>query len=164
MKRKRKTVADLPSKRVQRAAPTPQPGGVRDDQVAHPVLNRFYARVLSLRKYVLCKLPVSSRKRRRNIKHLGEGRSDGLAEENPCHDSEVCELLDTILIGVRNEDASEEELCRAKELVAFSQQLPESTVASDIVTGSLQLPEVRLFVDENTIGNSFMTSSDSPCS
>ena len=91
------------------------------------MLSRLYPDVLSLRHYLLPRLPASSRlkSRRQKLSELGA--------EHPSHgdtaprgiDLELGELLDTTLVGVlpsaaKPQDADRE---RSKDLESFSQEV-----------------------------------------
>jgi hypothetical protein len=109
----------------QSACATPQ-------EVDHPVLRRLYPEVLSLRHYVLSRLPTSSKNRRRRILQLGQS--------NPSSDvdCELGQLLDSTLVGVtpKAATASRDEVIRTREreIQSFSQQL------SDCATGGTYIP------------------------
>ncbi|KAL5391507.1 hypothetical protein DPSP01_001371 [Paraphaeosphaeria sporulosa] len=69
--------------------------------IEHPVLSRMYSEVLSLRHYLLSRLPASSRSknRRRNLSQLG--KCTGHQDTAPRGiDPELSKLLDATLVGV----------------------------------------------------------------
>ncbi|KAH9902028.1 hypothetical protein F4778DRAFT_105027 [Xylariomycetidae sp. FL2044] len=106
-------------------------------QSQHVVLNRFYPQVLTLRGYVLSKLPASSRIRRKKVTAVGLiSKSPG----RPVSDIEksLGALLDNTLVGFTQEpkDVSEK---RLEEWKNFSQKGDESYVTlSDGVSGYVE--------------------------
>ncbi|KAL1595840.1 Telomerase reverse transcriptase [Paraconiothyrium brasiliense] len=107
--------------------------------IEHPVLSRLYPEVLSLRHYLLSRLPTSSklRSRRRKISQLGlhSGQED-IAPRGI--DLELGELLDTTLVGVvpisRAKGPEEAARERDKDLESFTQEV----AASNGSTGSFK--------------------------
>jgi hypothetical protein len=99
--------------------------------IEHPVLSRLYPEVLSLRHYLLSRLPASSRSksRRRNLSQLGihAGHQDTAPRGI---DLELAELLDTTLVGVvPNSRAGKPELAvreRNGDLESFTQEVAVS--------------------------------------
>ena len=98
--------------------------------VEHPVLSRLYPDVLSLRHYLLSRLPASSRAkaRRRKLSQLGLLEHPGHGDTAPparSLDLELAELLDTTLVGVlpgasRRDDAERQ---MSRDLDSFSQEI-----------------------------------------
>lgn len=86
------------------------------------VLPLYYARVWTLREYLLSKLNGSSKVRRRLLTQYGL-----------CNDSEddqdVCRLLDEVVVGTLS-TVDKGELSQDQELSIFSQQINESTGGS----------------------------------
>lgn len=114
-----------------------------DHAVDHPVLRCLYPEVLTLRHYVLSRLPGTSKNRRRKISQLGraEGQSvDGV-------DSELARLLDSALVGANRipTAASREEtiVARDRDIISFSQQLTDCATGSTFTPGYFQQGEVR---------------------
>jgi len=114
--------------------------------VEHPVLARLYPDVLSLRHYLLSRLPASSKSRRRKLSQLGHQhlRDEGTAPR--ADDLELGELLDTTLVGAlptiaaeKREEAAKE---RDRDIESFSQQLPLTTSASTFKAGYFLQSEV----------------------
>ncbi|CAG7919919.1 unnamed protein product [Penicillium olsonii] len=97
---------------------------------SHPVISLYYANVLSLRDYLLQRLPRTSKSRRRRIRTLA----------SPCEQAEpsaLAQLLDSTLVGVRK-DAPEINSGHQKEFQSFSQSQSRSLVSSDTGLTSLQ--------------------------
>ena len=114
----------------------------------HPVLSLYYAKVYSLREYLLSKLPESAKSRRRKIASVGRAHQDAndrvhrgiQTGQSKDHDKRWAALLDSVLVGVgvdREPDSS-----RMKYLEVFSQRT-HSTMASSIDEGSFSQHEVR---------------------
>lgn len=136
-------------KKARRAAPDQSPAATTVS-VEHPVLSRLYPDLLSLRHYLLSRLPASSklRDRRRKLSELGR--------EHPSHgdtaprgiDLELGELLDSTLVGVlpctaRRQDADKE---RSNDLESFSQEvLATSNSAGTFKAGYFLQAEVSRF-------------------
>ncbi|KAI1918600.1 Telomerase reverse transcriptase, partial [Ophidiomyces ophidiicola] len=101
-------MANRPRKRPRPDSPTALPDSLHP---THPVLARFYARVVPLRVYLLAQLPPSSRARRRRL------------AAHAHHDDELTRLLDDTLVGVltpRNPGAAAA-AARQRDFAAFSQ-------------------------------------------
>ncbi|KAI1382064.1 hypothetical protein F4677DRAFT_13815 [Hypoxylon crocopeplum] len=106
-------------------------------QAQHAVLNRFYPQVLTLRNYVLSRLPSTSKVRRKKVTAVGRvAKAPGL----PISDVErsLGALLDSTLIGIPKEPETLEE-DRLKGWQTFSQKGDESYVTlSDGVAGCIE--------------------------
>lgn len=116
--------------------------------IEHPVLRRLYPQLLTLRLYLLSRLPTSSKKRRRRISQLGlakDGRNSGLTRDD---DAALVRLLDSTLIGLSSKAANpnNDGAARARDIECFSQQLPDSTAGSDFNPGYFMQPETVDFV------------------
>ena len=101
----------------------------------HAVISQYYPSVLSLRQYMLAKLPSSSRIRRKKITIAGRASQSSDGNVNEIGES-LGRLLDTTLIGL-----SEETKSNAEDLwnqwTSFSQRADESTVTlSDGLAGA----------------------------
>jgi hypothetical protein len=121
-----------------------------DHPVDHPVLRCLYPEVLSLRHYVLSRLPGTSKNRRRKISQLGQSegpRLDGL-------DSELARLLDSALVGANHRPTatSREEaiIARDRDIISFSQQLVDCATGRTFTPGYFQQGEVRLLQFPNS--------------
>ncbi|KAH7131938.1 hypothetical protein B0J11DRAFT_211008 [Dendryphion nanum] len=109
----------------------------------HPVLRRLYPELLTLRHYLLARLPNSSKNRRRRISQLGQ--------KPPVHDTtttaiddhgaefELAKLLDSILVGVSPKavakDREKSEDSRTKDIESFSQELVDCATGSTFKPG-----------------------------
>lgn len=74
-----------------------------------PVLALCYTKVLTLRDYLLTRLPPASRVRRKKLQELS----------NPIHNS----LLDTYLVGISSDPSTKIKQQRVREFVTFTQTL-----------------------------------------
>ncbi|KAF2259198.1 hypothetical protein CC78DRAFT_525270, partial [Lojkania enalia] len=157
MKRKRSAHAGgRPPKRTrdadQSAIATPTP-------VDHPVLQRLYPEILSLRHYLLARLPSSSKNRRRKISQFGVSSSPGQDATATCSshvdsdgvDVELGRLLDSTLVGVspkatttRADDPAKE--AREKDIQTFSQQLSDHSTGCTFQPGGFLQGETVNFV------------------
>ncbi|ETS88050.1 hypothetical protein PFICI_01878 [Pestalotiopsis fici W106-1] len=128
------TVQEQPRKKViktgQRATSTPP-------EIKHAVINQYFAHVLSLRDYILGKLPATSRLRRKKIASLGSSSST----DAEIHDLEqiLGSLLDTTLVGYkeRPEQPSHTPDNRRQQWTNFTQKGDDSHVTlSDGLAGA----------------------------
>ena len=142
MKRKRSTdhSAEGTSKRHRPSHGKP----LGDGLVRYSVLSHYYTQVLTLREYLLSKLPKSSKKRRKIIAHINS--TDGLmnAISIPVDQSALALHLDQTLVGVSKENGicNEE---RWKQWTSFSQLVDysESTIQIGKGSGGPSICEVR---------------------
>ena len=107
-------------------------------QVQHSVLNQYYSEVLTLRNYVLSKLPVTSRLRRRKVTAVGIRNKSSNSTLSDIEHS-LGALLDHTLVGIRDESHSPEEN-RLEDWKNFSQKGDESYVTlSNGVAGFVEI-------------------------
>jgi hypothetical protein len=86
-----------PRKKAKRAAkPSAASTPIGPD---HPVLQRLYPKVLTLRNYLLSRLPKSSKNRRRRLSQLGLGTPAQDDTSTRDVDIRLGQLLDSTLIG-----------------------------------------------------------------
>jgi len=91
----------------------------KDPVIKSAVLAQYYPQVCSLRKYLLSKLPTSSKIRKKKI--LSVGRND----QTNGGDCSLASFLDQTLIGVlKYKDISQEE--RLQQWTSFSQRIDTS--------------------------------------
>ena len=106
--------------------------------IGHPILTQYYPTVLTLREYVLSRLPSTSRIRRKKIFRIGRGPSP-LSET----ETRVSHLLDTTLVGAP--EISKEQLDeRWKERVTYSQMNEESEVTLSDVFGKATFSQAEV--------------------
>jgi hypothetical protein len=100
-------------------------GGSQDPVVKNAVLAQYYLRVLSLREYLLSKLPPTSKIRRKKI--FTFGRKAGQETSGP--DQSLANALDQILIGVsRDSQSSQEE--RWRQWASFSHRAADTSAST----------------------------------
>ncbi|KAK3694997.1 hypothetical protein B0T22DRAFT_89502 [Podospora appendiculata] len=138
----KKRLLDGPAEFDAQFSPGPGPGPTKRVKGKHPeraapvvgqgLLAQYYARIHTLRHYVLSQLPKSSRIRQRKIASVGLALP---APEKPCTNDELAlgELLDTTLVAIRYDDdhgaRSKTELGqRWEQWIGFSQKGDESYV------------------------------------
>ncbi|KAI9683334.1 MAG: hypothetical protein M1829_005404 [Trizodia sp. TS-e1964] len=108
------------------------PGSSKGGVLEHSVLLSYFPRVLTLREYLLSKLPASSKSRRRKILSLGPAdKGTGKCLET----GELAKLLDTALIGIARDAQEEDGQARRKELLHFSQKQLAATNQSSTSSG-----------------------------
>lgn len=111
-------------------------GSPTSAKVNHAVLSQYFPNIVTLRNWILSKLPESSKTRRRKIAAIG---SKPLASKVTISDVErsVGSLLDTTLVGVTQETKSIPDK-RWEEWTSFSQRGDESydVTLSDGLAGS----------------------------
>lgn len=165
MTRKRKRTGALVAssskrvKRVQESIP-PQPS------TNHPTLSFYYPQVLSLRHFLISKLPKAARSRRRKIAHLGRRlptssspndrppASDLSFNVRSTADAASSHLLDSVLVcAAVNTLPEPSQSTRAREFDLFSQQVtltagesctPKSSCQSDLLDFAIWLLFNRL--------------------
>lgn len=115
--------------------------------IDHPVLQRFYPRLLTLRHYLLSVLPNSSKNRRRKLAQLGRP----IATKEPAHstctpDVELGQLLDSIVIGQHKttKTKDDEQLAkeRSRDIETFTQQLSPPITGGTFRPGQFLQSEV----------------------
>lgn len=173
MGKKRKRPRIQPSSRPhKRAKPAPPPTTNKTSRVViddhppqphlqsrpHPVLARYYPRLINLRSYLLALLPLTSVARRQSISSLGISSSppkqqpdagydhrdrDDADEERRARLREVAALLDTTLVGVSKPPDHASTHARQRELAAFNQS---QVVRGTDVGATTALGEVSLIV------------------
>lgn len=92
----------------------------------HPVLRRLYPKVVTLRHYLLSKLPKSSKNRRRRISQLGPAQDDAPTCDV---DNDLVRLLDSTLVGCSDSTPSTQEQSakeRGREIERFTQKCSQS--------------------------------------
>ncbi|KAF4999266.1 hypothetical protein FDECE_11560 [Fusarium decemcellulare] len=99
--------------------------------VRRDLLERCYARVITLREYVLANLPRGSRLRRKKVASIGHGGNSGEVE------TRLSQLLDTSLVCCQEQPQDSDDT-RWEQWLVFSQKEDESYVTlSDGVAGSI---------------------------
>ncbi len=104
--------------------------------VKHPALGLYYRSILTLRDYLLSKLPTTSKARRRRIVSILPETADFYQnDEETCTLSQdrhcLSKLLNSTLVCTVHEHTTRPESCRIKDFESFSQHL-SSTAGSSI--------------------------------
>ncbi|KAL2858750.1 hypothetical protein BJX68DRAFT_141302 [Aspergillus pseudodeflectus] len=85
-------------------------------EISHPVISQYYRRVVTLRQYILQRIPQSSKGRRRRIAAIrSDGTHLGTNEESLAH------LLDTTLVGVWTELPLAQSEERRRDFITYTQ-------------------------------------------
>lgn len=120
-----------------------------DAFIKHPLLSFYYPQVLTLRHYILSRLPLSSKTRRRRVASVGthhQTSADVAASKDQSNtqkledDHALAKLLDATLVGRPDGQSPARDDCRARELATFSQKVT-STVGSSAGSGTRSQPE-----------------------
>ena len=85
----------------------------------HPVISLYYPKVLTLRQYLLCRLPASSISRRQRIQLLCPNVQQEPSLQYDTH--ALSHLFDSTLVGLFNESSPTINQSRMIEFVTFSQ-------------------------------------------
>ncbi|KAJ5082191.1 hypothetical protein N7532_011234 [Penicillium argentinense] len=136
-------------------APTPRDGPT------HPVISLYYRELLSLRQYLLCRLPGSSKLRRRRIASLRPDPSVSTATGDSgsvCPASQdLADLLDSTLVGVLRQHSPKIACERQQDYRAFTQSQSRSILVSTDTGPAAPQSELIDYV----IASIFKTSSAS---
>ncbi len=165
--RRSSCVDESPPKRVKAISVTARSSIVLTaaSDVQHPVLSLYYPRVVTLRQYLLSRLPVASKARRRRLVTLGQRPREygsacapDLGQMTPCEDStrlpdrttacstdpddDLAHLLDGTLVCGANGSHASPDPSRLDDRIAFSQQQQRSTGASSLGSQNCSQSEV----------------------
>ena len=103
----------------------------KESIVRDAVFAQYYPRVISLRDYLISKLPTTSKIRKKKILSFGKNITSNGEEE----DGTFSDFLDHTIIGVRNYvDISPQE--RIQQWTSFSQRLDTSNSTLANLTGA----------------------------
>jgi len=103
----------------------------KESIVRDAVFAQYYPRVISLREYLISKLPTTSKIRKKKILSFGKNITSNGEEE----DGTFSDFLDQTIIGVRNYvDISPQE--RIQQWTSFSQRLDTSNSTLANLTGA----------------------------
>lgn len=145
MKRKRSTHACVGSRKKPKHA-SDQSLSATPPSTTHPVLQRLYPQVLTLRHHLLSRLPASSKSRHRKISQLGHAATP--QDPNPTHalDTDLAELLDSALVGslASAEPDTQAQLNqeRDQDIETFTQQRSQGTPGDTFKPGYHRQSEV----------------------
>ncbi len=131
------------------------------DGIHHPVLSIYYPRLLSLRAYLLSRLPGSSKIHRRRLAGLGRFEGEGAAAAHAeavglsvDEAVEIARLLDTTVVGLTSPSQVGHRYVnhidgRPEEIPTVSQQEQTTILSRSGVNGdSFPQSEVRWSVDD----------------
>lgn len=106
----------------------------KDPVIKQAVLAQYYVKVVSLRDYLLSKLPASSKIRRKKILLV--------KQENTNEEDDFANFLDQVIIGVSSQqEISTKE--RIQHLATFSQRIDTSDIGNTSGIGGFSQSEVR---------------------
>lgn len=148
MKRKRIShTVGVPAKKARRAVDAPsQSASATPAATNHPVLQRLYPHVSTLRHYLLSRLHTSSKNRRRRISQLGTSTSPQDASSAHPLDADVAALLDSTLVGVTStaSTVSDEQATKDRDLDVgvFTQRRNQATSGGTFNPGYFLQAEV----------------------
>ena len=108
----------------------------------HPVISIYYRRVVTLRQYLLQRIPKSSKSRRRRIASVRSHDSNGAGRSGD-QDEELSQLLDTTLVGILKEPTAGCDQKRRRELAEFTASPDRSLVTSTDTGPPCPQAEVR---------------------
>lgn len=106
-------------------------------ETSHPVISLYYRQVVTLRQYILQRIPKSSKSRRRRIAAVrgGDGNVAGNLDDpgtGKTQDRDLANILDTTLVGIWKELPPTQSQTRRRDFVAFSQA--QSAAATQLGT------------------------------
>ncbi|KAJ5804517.1 uncharacterized protein N7518_000820 [Penicillium psychrosexuale] len=121
---------------------TPIPLGTK---TSHPVISLYYRNVVPLREYLLHKLPVTSKSRRRRILTLGSREDQGTNAQLQTSET-LAELLDSTLVGVLKESSPTLNSEQQKQYSSFNESQSRSILVSTDTGPTCPQSEVVDFV------------------
>ncbi|KAF3355829.1 hypothetical protein VdG1_06567 [Verticillium dahliae VDG1] len=97
--------------------------------VKHALLRQYYPEIVSLRHYLISKLPSASRLRRKKIASIGSEEPRSSADFRGDLERQLCHLLDTTVVGLQHSQLpAADDNVRREEWTKFSQRGDESYV------------------------------------
>jgi hypothetical protein len=148
MKRKRVSphASGASCKKARRADLAHQSDNATPTGTDHPVLQRLYPQVLTLRHYLLSQLPTSSKNRRRRLCQLGNIPPAPGGQPTSDVDTDLGQLLDSTLIGCSSDAGSKRAEHAAKDrdrdIKSFTQQRSQSNSGATFEPGYFRQSEV----------------------
>jgi len=104
--------------------------------IHHPVLSYYYAGAVSLRQYILSKLPHNAKGRRRAIAQIGLQCGSTSCEIS------LAKILDTYIVSVYDTSNTTESQHRNDDFVTFTQQCSDVTRSGQASGETTQQSEV----------------------
>ncbi|KAJ5391980.1 hypothetical protein N7509_007470 [Penicillium cosmopolitanum] len=154
MAKKRKRPGHRPTSQPQTCISSSRrfnPAG-RNPHPTHPVISLYYRDVFTLRQYLLRRLPLSSKLRRRRIASLGVVASDAAATKDPISHPLV-DLLDTTLVGVLKQPSPKLASERQQAYCAFTQSQSRSILVGTDTGPVAPQSELIDYVISNIFGD-----------
>lgn len=109
-------------------------GGKTPEHSTVPLLDHYYHQVHTLRRYLVSRLPKTSKKRRRRLLHFGT---------EPDHDRDIAALLDAVLVGTtKHVSINDLDTTLDNDISVFTQQLSDSDITLSSSPGRLKQAEV----------------------
>ncbi|KAG7138103.1 hypothetical protein HYQ46_008379 [Verticillium longisporum] len=97
--------------------------------VKHALLRQYYPEIVSLRHYLISKLPSASRLRRKKIASIGSEEPRSSVDFRGDLERQLCHLLDTTVVGLQHSQLpAADDNVRREEWTKFSQRGDESYV------------------------------------
>lgn len=118
-----------------------KPRGSNAEEISHPVISLYYPQVVTLRQYILQRIPRSSKSRRRRIVAVRKdaGADGPFAATNVETDgNSLAELLDTTLVGLWKDISPTHTQERRRDFVAFTQAQQATQFGTDTGPASPQ--------------------------
>ncbi|RMZ73943.1 telomerase reverse transcriptase [Pyrenophora seminiperda CCB06] len=149
MKRRRSTHTGGGSRKKPRHASNQSPSAT-PPSATHPVLQRLYPQVLTLRHYLLSRLSGSSKNRHRRIAQLGHAATPQGPIPTHALDPDLADLLDSVLVGslasAEPDKQAQADQERNQDINAFTQQRSQGTPGGTFKLGYYRQPEIVDFV------------------
>lgn len=121
MKRKReKHSCRVPDKRQKFSASAEPSSG---SQIVHPVLSKYYTRVIPLRGWLLLKLAKTSQKRQKALEDYGRSGCELEVTNDDSFQYRTVKLLDGVLVGTSSEETEVNDIYNEKDIQPFSQHV-----------------------------------------
>lgn len=122
------------------------------DPVRLAVLSPYYRKVLTLREYLISRLPSSSKVRRKKINSVGHCKGSHSCDKR-VEDASLAQYLDSTLVGVLEKNIKSDE-DRLKQLYSYSQlaDISEPTVHSGLGDGGWSQSEVCIPLVQCSVG------------
>ncbi|KAH7401802.1 hypothetical protein DE146DRAFT_631094 [Phaeosphaeria sp. MPI-PUGE-AT-0046c] len=137
MKRKRTSNTGAVARKKPKGPPTP--AAATPSSPGHPVLQRLYPQVLTLRHHLLSRLHKAAKNRRRRIAQLGLSPPTHQDESTRDIDAQVGLLLDATLVGcfpdAESKSVDQEARERQRDTDTFTQQRSQGTFGATFKPG-----------------------------
>jgi hypothetical protein len=115
--------------------------------VGDSILTQYYPRVLTLRAYLLLKLPTSSKARRRKVACLGHGKCPSTLAGDELGEDVLADHLDKVLIGVKEGNGSLDATLQ-QQWLSFSQRAEVSEMTESSGASSTECSQSEVSIRE----------------